>query len=178
MILDVLQGIGTNYLSNELLANLAAVQNRKAVQALTDSLYRWELNFEKEYDGTIASCGEFFGYVKNYRIIERVISYVLDPDAAGPGQEDFLAGLGRGMAETLGEKYQRELAADETEVISRFLRGLLESVTRFAAGDVPPEDRFLLYSLFQVQAKLSRFEKDAMEQIGLTRNMLDSVYTN
>ena len=46
-------GIGTNLLSDSLSKKLEAFKDKKAIASFTQSLRDWEIEFEKQNDGTI-----------------------------------------------------------------------------------------------------------------------------
>lgn len=50
-------GIGTNLLSDSLSKKLEAFKDKKAIASFTQSLRDWEIEFEKQNDGTIITNG-------------------------------------------------------------------------------------------------------------------------
>ena len=59
-LLSVGTGVGTNYISSELLKKLDAFKENKAIASFKSCIYEWELDFEKTHDGTIATRSCFF----------------------------------------------------------------------------------------------------------------------
>lgn len=57
-------GIGTNLLSDSLSKKLEAFKDKKAIASFTQSLRDWEIEFEKQNDGTIITNGAFYSHVK------------------------------------------------------------------------------------------------------------------
>ena len=53
-------GIGTNLLSDSLSKKLEAFKDKKAIASFTQSLRDWEIEFEKQNDGTIITNGAFY----------------------------------------------------------------------------------------------------------------------
>ena len=71
-------GIGTNLLSDSLSKKLEAFKDKKAISSFTQSLRDWEIEFEKQNDGTIITNGAFYSHVKYHNVIENIVAYVLD----------------------------------------------------------------------------------------------------
>lgn len=72
-------GIGTNLLSDSLSKKLEAFKDKKAIASFTQSLRDWEIEFEKQNDGTIITNGAFYSHVKYHNVIENIVAYVLEP---------------------------------------------------------------------------------------------------
>lgn len=60
-------GIGTNLLSDSLSKKLEAFKDKKAIASFTQSLRDWEIEFEKQNDGTIITNGAFYSHVKYHK---------------------------------------------------------------------------------------------------------------
>ena len=71
-------GIGTNLLSDSLSKKLEAFKGKKAIASFTQSLRDWEIEFEKQNDGTIITNGAFYSHVKYHNVIENIVAYKLD----------------------------------------------------------------------------------------------------
>lgn len=68
-------GIGTNLLSDSLSKKLEAFKDKKAIASFTQSLRDWEIEFEKQNDGTIITNGAFYSHVKYHNVIENIVAY-------------------------------------------------------------------------------------------------------
>lgn len=66
-------GIGTNLLSDSLSKKLEAFKDKKAIASFTQSLRDWEIEFEKQNDGTIITNGAFYSHVKYHKLCEKRI---------------------------------------------------------------------------------------------------------
>lgn len=96
--------VGTNLLSDALAKKITAFQDKEAVRHLIETLHTWETQFEEANDGTVVTSGAFCNYVKHFKVMERILTYVLDPSDSSLPQEDFLEELQGQMTEYLEEK--------------------------------------------------------------------------
>ena len=83
-------GIGTNLLSDSLSKKLEAFKDKKAIASFTQSLRDWEIEFEKQNDGTIITNGAFYSHVKYHNVIENIVAYVLEPSMNAVTEYEFL----------------------------------------------------------------------------------------
>lgn len=124
-LLEVGSGVAINYISDELIQRLNTCKDSKAVLKLWETLDNWALSFEMDHDGTIVTSGIFQSYVKNYHIMERVVSYVLLPDGDGLPEPLFLDQLVQTMTKELEQRQERSLSPENIRVIRDFLESLL-----------------------------------------------------
>lgn len=83
-------GIGTNLLSDSLSKKLEAFKDKKAIASFAQSLRDWEIEFEKQNDGTIITNGAFYSHVKYHNVIENIVAYVLEPSMNAVTEDEFL----------------------------------------------------------------------------------------
>lgn len=151
-------GIGTNLLSDELAKRLSAFLDKEAVRRFTETLRTWEIQFEQEHDGTVATSGAFYDYVRHYNVVERILAYVLGPFDHSVPQEDFLKDLQVQMTEYLEEKKGKKLSFDDTECLKEFSASLFAAIRVFVLDQISLQDRGLLYALSQTHAELDQIK--------------------
>lgn len=103
-------GIGTNLLSDSLSKKLEAFKDKKAIASFIKSLRDWEIEFEKQNDGTIITNGAFYSHVKYHNVIENIVAYVLDPNVNAVTEAEFLNCLHEKMVSRIEEMTEKELS--------------------------------------------------------------------
>lgn len=179
-LLGLVSGVATNYISDELIRRLDTYKDKKSIQDFLEDLNSWTLEFETELDGTIASSGAFCGYVKNYHIVEQMVSYVLVPGDSGLTEQLFLEQQEQSMSRELEQRLERRLSPGDSHVIRKFLSSLMCQTKSFALRQTAPEDRALLYYLCQNNAGLSEIKQtiETMEkEFQCTREMIQDVWS-
>lgn len=176
ILLTLGSGVAVNYISSEFIKNLSKMQNKRGIQLFERFLEKWSLDFEKTHDGTIATSSEFIGYVKNYRVIENVISYILLPEANGVDEQSFLMQMQYDMCQKIEEKVSHKLLPEDIEVICIFLENLLAQTKMFMVSELPDQEKILLYGLCQIQAWDSKIEKSIVRHFGVTEENLRELY--
>lgn len=156
-------GIATNLLSDTLIKKLATFKDQEAVRRFSEALHEWEIQFEKENDGTIATSGSFFAYIQHYHVVESVVSYMIHPFDASVSEKDFLENLGTQMTEYLEEKTTRKLSWSDKERITAFLTGLASMTKRFLLEQTSLQDRGILYALCQNHMELEQIKQILIE---------------
>lgn len=168
-------GLAVNYISNELFQGLAALKNKRELQQFTADLDGWLLEFEKDHDGTIASRNEFAEYIKNYRVVDAIVSYVLNPDEEAQPEQNFLSSMADNVQKGIGDKLSRELSPEDKEVVSHFLEMILTETKDFISQRLPENQKFLFYGICQSQAQLSELKSMIQEKSDLTQEALSNI---
>lgn len=171
-LLNLGSGVTINYISNELLHGLEKMKDRRELQRFKRSLEEWALNFEKKHDGTIATNSKFLSYVKNYRLTEIVISYVLFPNAEGLDERAFFTQIRDDMVRGLEGNNSLKLSLEDVEVIHSFLESLLTQTKDFVARGLPNQEQILLYGLCQLQAWDAKLDKFLQKHFCITEEIL------
>lgn len=112
------------------------------------------MQFEQASDGTVVTSGAFCDYVKYFKVIERILTYVLDSPNSPVPQGDFLEELQGQMTEYLEEKNGKKLSHDDKERISEYFNNLFAAIKAFLFNQLSLQDRGLLYALSQNHAEL------------------------
>lgn len=168
-------GVAVNYISNELLLNLSRIKDKQELHLFEEALKKWAIDFEQAHDGTIATSGEFAGYVKNQRTVETVVSYVLSPDANGPDEQAFLNQTQASIVQRLEERRSHRLSPIDAGIILEFLKSLLAQAKRFASSGLNNEEKIILYSLCQHLAWDGKIEKLIQNRFNVTEQALDKI---
>lgn len=174
-LLGLGSGIAVNFISDELIQRFSTYKDKKAVREFSEALDGWAADFERSRDGTIASRGAFHSYVKHYRVVEQVVSYVLVPDSSGLPERLFLEQLEQSMSRELEQRLGHGLSPEDSQVICDFLDSLLRRTKDFTLRQTAPEDRALLYCLCQNNAELSQLKQTMQDQFQCTQEMIQSI---
>ena len=165
-------GLAVNYISDKLLQELATLNDKRELQQFTADLNDWLIEFEQEHDGTIADKSEFAEYIKNYCVVNKVVSYVLAPDTEGPPEETFLSDMADDVGRGIEDKLSHKLSPGDKEVISCFLDMILVKAKDFTRHHLPENQKLLFYGICQSQAQLSELKSMIQEKSNLTQEAL------
>lgn len=168
-------GVGTNLLSDGLAKKISAFCDREAVRRFIEAMRAWEIQFERENDGTVITSGAFCAYVKNFKVLERILTYVLDPSDCSVPQEDFLKELQGQIAEYIEEKNGKRLSCNDKERIMEFAASLLASVRAFLFEQVSLQDRGLLYILSQNHTELGQIKRLLTERFHMQEQAIEAL---
>lgn len=157
-------GIGTNLLSDSLSKKLEAFKDKKAIASFTQKLQDWEIEFEKQNDGTIITNGAFYSHIKHHNVIENIVAYVLEPSVNAVTEDEFLTGLHKKMVTRLEEVTQKKLSWNDSRLVRDFLTNLLTTTKAFLFEKISLEDRGLFYVICQNNAKLDHLEQIVKEK--------------
>ena len=157
-------GIGTNLLSDSLSKKLEAFKDKKAIASFTQSLRDWEIEFEKQNDGTIITNGAFYSHVKYHNVIENIVAYVLEPSMNAVTEDEFLNCLHEKMVNRIEETTEKKLSWNDSRLIRNFLTHLLTTTRAFLFQKISLEDRGLFYLVCQNNAKLEHLERIVKEK--------------
>ena len=158
------RGIGTNLLSDSLSKKLEAFKDKKAIASFTQSLRDWEIEFEKQNDGTIITNGAFYSHVKYHNVIENIVAYVLEPSMNAVTEDEFLNCLHEEMVSRIEETTEKKLSWNDSRLIWNFLTHLLTTTRSFLFQKISLEDRGLFYLVCQNNAKLENLERIVKEK--------------
>ncbi len=175
-LLSTGNGLMVNYISDALLQGLSRIKDKRELYLFEKGLREWAVEFEKHHDGTIATSGEFAGYVKNHRTVETVINYVLFPDMNGLDERSFLKRTQTDIVKGLEDRLSRGLSPLDKQIIFEFLRSLLEQTKYFVRNRLHDQERLILYILCQNQAWSNRMEQLVQEQFNVTHELLGQIF--
>jgi len=168
-------GIATNLLSDELAKTLVAFKDQKDVRRFIDTLHEWEIQFEQEHDGTIVTNGAFYAYIQHYRVMEKILSYVLDPFGIAVSEKDFLEDIGSKMVVYLEEKTACVLSWNDKEQVTGFLSDLMSMVKEFLLNQTSLQDRGLFYALCQNNIELEQLKQILIEHFQVQEQSIISI---
>ena len=148
-------GLLTDVLFTENIVNKLAVFNdKRSVKHFVDTIRAWEIEFEQKHDGTIATSGAFFAFIKNNNVIEKIISFVIVPSFDANSEKDFLDKLYNQMVADIEQENGKKLSFEDHDVIRTFLNGILGASKTFIYEKISLSDRGLLYITIQINAQI------------------------
>ena len=171
-------GIGTNLLSDSLSKKLEAFKDKKAIASFTQSLRDWEIEFEKQNDGTIITNGAFYSHVKYHNVIENIVAYVLEPSMNAVTEDEFLNCLHEKMVKRIEETTEKKLSWNDSRLIRNFLTHLLTTTRAFLFQKISLEDRGLFYLVCQNNAKLEHLERIVKEKFQIEKYAIELNFFN
>ena len=149
----------TNLLSDSLVRKLDAFKGKKAIESFVHNLSEWEIEFEKQNDGTIATSSEFYSYIKYNNVIGNIITYVLDPSNEDFPEDVFLNDFQAKIVRSLEESTAKKLSQSDSTLIRDFLVRLTATTKTFLFERISLEDRGLFYLICQSNAKIRAYLK-------------------
>lgn len=71
------EGVFSNACYDKGKSILSDLINKKKLDMFYKDIEKWGYNFENKHDGTVVATGIFYNYIKNNKVIEQIIKYVL-----------------------------------------------------------------------------------------------------
>ena len=158
-------GILSNLLSDSLGKKFDFIQN----------LREWEIEFEKQNDGTVITNSEFFSYVKNFNAIENIVDYVLEPNGNSVTEDVFLNSLKEEMVRRIEEVTKKKLSLTDKDLIRDFLAYLFAATKNFLVEKVSLEDRGLLYMICQNNVKIEGLVRTISEKFQMQDDYIQKI---
>lgn len=157
-------GIATNLLSDSLVRKLEAFKDKKAVESFIQNLSDWEIEFEKQNDGTIATSGEFYSYIKYHNVVENIVTYFLEPSTEALPENIFLNDFHTKIVRSLEEATAKDLSWSDSNLIRNFLTHLIATTKTFLFERISLEECGLFYLICQSNAKIDHMEQTIKEK--------------
>ena len=147
-MVDTISSIVINIISSFLYDGMNCWKEKKQIQDFKEEMTEWVQNFEQKNDGTIITKGVFIGYIENYKVIQKIMKYVLSASDKAEGEEDFIKTIHKDFEE-YAEEQQVRIAVLEHSILKEFFNTILEKTKNFIYDKVDIMDRAILYSIMQ-----------------------------
>ena len=118
----------------------------------------WADVFEKNNENTIISTDEFYFYVKNYKVVEKIIRFVMGRENTKKDKEDFLNEIENKI--TSDKKIKEKLKANEVHLINEFAETILTMTESFIYSKLSKDDQALYYMLREIKNKIDKIISD------------------
>ncbi len=105
-------------------------------------------DFEHKNDGTIITKGIFIRYIESYKVIQKIIQYVLSVSDKEEGEEAFIKNIHKEFEEYAKEQ-QVQITVSEHSILKEFFNTILEKAKNFIYNKVDIMDKAILYSIMQ-----------------------------
>lgn len=160
---EVIGGIFTNLFSSFLEEKIGAYKDKKKLCDFCDDLKIWTHDFYNMHDGSILTSNSFNNYILNNKVIEQIIKYVTRIEEQDKMEIDFIKSIEENLEEYF--KYEDEAFGGlDRSISSEFFETLLDKVKNFIFEKINPNDRGLMYLVFQVNCELSKLSDTVQEQ--------------
>ena len=156
------------FITDNIISSLSAFGDKKSIENFLNAIKAWEIEFEQQNDGTIATSSTFFGFLKYNNVIEKIIVFVIDPSFDSEGEQTFLDKLHNQMVSDIESKNGHKLSYEDNNVIRTFLNGILSASKDFLHRIVSLNDRGLLYIAIQINAQIRELKANIQGNISLT----------
>lgn len=111
-------------------------------------LSEWVAEFERKNDGTIVTQSIFIKYIENFKIIQRMLDYVLDASEEEEGEKLFLKKIQDNFKQFVIDENKKMTVADSS-ILKEFLCAVFEKIKAFIFRKVDVSDKAVLYCLVQ-----------------------------
>ena len=98
-MMDTISSIVINIISSFLYDGMNGWKEKKQIQNFKDEMTQWVLDFEQKNDGTIITKGVFIGYIENYKVIQKIMQYVLSASDKEESEETFIRNIHKDFEE-------------------------------------------------------------------------------
>ena len=143
----------------------AAHRDRKEFAKFLEKVKTWCESFLLQNETTVLDSSFFWNYVKNYRMIEKIVDFVRSPN--GQTEEEFRAQCFREAEDYLKESHLH-LSPDDRRCLREFISGILTRTRDFYHGKVPEESIGLQYGIGQNYALLKEIQENMESQVSAT----------
>lgn len=142
------------FVTDNLINKLSAFSDKKAIENFLQAISAWEIEFEQQNDGTVATSGAFYGCIKYNNVIENVISFVINPSLEAEEENTFLEKMHAKIVSGIEAQIGCKLSHEDTTVIHSFLDGIVNASKDFLYSRISLSDRGLLYIIIQANAQI------------------------
>lgn len=149
------------------------LENKTASRKMINEIQERLLEFEGKNDGTIIVNGAFISYNENFKILNKIIENVFEPDREDYLKTDFIKAQVSGVEaycvrKKIGFKiYERYLVNDFYEIVYDVLE-------KYARDDLDKSDRYILYAIFQTRKSFEDIIEDLKSN---DKEQLDKIET-
>lgn len=146
--MDTISSIVINIISSFLYDGMNCWKEKKQIQNFKAEMTEWVQNFEQKNDGTIITKGVFIGYIENYKVIQKIMQYVLSASDKEEGEEPFIKTIHKDFEQYAAEQ-QVQIGVLEHSILKEFFNTILEKTKNFIYDKVDIMDRAIFYSIMQ-----------------------------
>ena len=147
-MVDTISSIVINIISSFLYDKANCWNDKKQLQDFKNELIYWVQDFEQKNDGTIITRGVFVRYIENYKVIQKIMHYVLSSYDNEECEEDFIKKIYTDFEE-YAKEHNIQIQTQEHLVLKEFFCTILEKTKNFIYNNVNIMDKAILYSITQ-----------------------------
>lgn len=147
-MMETISNIVINILSSFLYDGMNGWKEKQQIQNFKDEVAEWVQDFEQRNDGTIITKGIFIRYIESYKVIQKIMQYVLSAFDKEEGEEAFIKNIHKEFEEYAKEQ-QVQILVSEHSILKEFFNTILEKVKNFIYNKVDIMDKAILYSIMQ-----------------------------
>lgn len=140
---------------------------KKNIEKFIEELSEWVKEFEQRNDGTIVTQGVFINYVENFKIIQKMLKYVLDASEKDEGEVSFVKKIQENFKQYAIAQNVQITVADRS-ILKEFFNTVFEKIKIFIYSEVEISDRAVLYCLLQTRLDLH----ETAERFSITEESL------
>ena len=126
---------------------------KKNIKKFIQELSEWVKEFEQKNDGTIVTQGIFISYIENFKIIQKMLKYVLDASEKEEGEISFIKKIQENFKQYAIEE-NVPITVVDSSILKEFFNTLFDRIRIFIYSETAISDRAILYCLVQTRLDL------------------------
>ena len=123
---------------------------KKNIKKFIEEISEWGKEFEQRNDGTIVTQGIFIGYIETFKIIQKMLKYVLDASEKEEGEIAFVKKIQEDFKQYANAENVKITVADSS-ILKEFFDTVFKKIKIFIYSEVEIFDRAVLYCLLQTR---------------------------
>lgn len=135
------------------------LENKTSSRKMLNEMKEKLEQFESRNDGTIIVSGVFISYNENFKILNKIIENVFEPDNDDFLKQDFIKAQVSGV-ETYCSRKNNEFKIHERYLVRDFYEIVYDTLEKYAKEDLGKSDRYILYTIFQTRRSFESLIKN------------------
>lgn len=133
--MNTISSILINIFSSFFYDKMSIWSQKKNIEKFIEELSEWAKEFEQRNDGTIITQGVFISYVENFRIIQKMLKYVLDASEKEEGEISFIKKIQENFKQyAIAENVQ--ITVVDSSILKEFFNTVFEKIKIFIYSEV------------------------------------------
>lgn len=147
--------------------------DKSAYKKMMDDLTAEVHDFEMRNDGTMIVSDVFTSYLNNFKVINKIIESILEPNVEDSFKTDLVKGFTSGF-EAYCQRNEKEFKIAERYLIVDLLELVYTTVDKYAKESLGKEEKYILYAIFQTRKS---FERSLLELRELNEEQIKTIQT-
>lgn len=150
--MEMLSNVLINLLSNYINDKFSDLKENYEVSVFLKQLYEWTKEFEQKYEGTVVATNRFCESIKNYKIVERIFEYVVEPGKNNLPESVFASVIKNEIIEAV--RMELVITPCDEKLIINFIGTIINKTKAFLEHMIPLQIKKQSYDIDQISKKV------------------------